>query len=316
MEEEEEEERRPPRRQQPPRRYVIIGGGIAGVTAAEELLDLADQHVEVTLLTATRTVKQVGRVVKWTRKLEEVDVVERDADDLARGRCNLRVLQTRVTGVDAEAHVVHCQGDLLEREWVDFLLESAPGEASYRCENADSIRWRFDGGTDGSRVPFDRCLVATGAAPKLVSAHPNVLGIRDTESVEELGRRLASARRVMVVGNGGIALEVVHEVLGCELVWAVKDGYVGNTFFDSTASGFVLPQLEQRRPVRIVGGREAGAVTSSGALPQQAPKRPRSVQRSTTWKGAFVMTILTNITCDDCHCCSHCAGQLPLNRGP
>lgn len=113
----------PPRRGQNPRRYVIIGGGIAGVTAAEELLALGDQEegteqqaappVEVTMLTATRTVKQVGRVVKVTRKLEEVDVVERDADDFARGRRNLRILRTRVTGVDAGAHVVHCQGDAL-----------------------------------------------------------------------------------------------------------------------------------------------------------------------------------------------------------
>lgn len=104
-----------------PRRYVIVGGGIAGVTAAEALLELADADepgegeggeavpVEVTLLTATQTVKQVGRVVTVTRKLEEVDVVERDADDFAQGR-NLRILHARVTAVDAQAHVVHCQG--------------------------------------------------------------------------------------------------------------------------------------------------------------------------------------------------------------
>lgn len=126
-------------------------------------------------------------------------------------------------------------------------------------------------------MPFDRCLIATGAAPKLVSAHPNVVGIRDMESVEELARRLASARRVLVVGNGGIALEVVHEVVGCELVWAVKDGYVGNTFFDSTASGFVLPQLQQRRPVHTVGGGSNSTATLSSTDPSHQ-LRPRSVE--------------------------------------
>lgn len=119
----------PPRR--PPRRYVIVGGGIAGVTAAEELLELTEAEaqgaaaaggmdgapveVSVTLLTATRAVKQVGRVVKVTRKLEEVDVVERDADDFARGRRNLRIVQARATRVDAQAHVVHCQGGRMLR---------------------------------------------------------------------------------------------------------------------------------------------------------------------------------------------------------
>lgn len=40
--------------------------------------------------------------------------------------------------------------------------------------------------------------------------HPDVLGLRDTETVEVYRRRLAGARRVMVVGNGGIALEIVY----------------------------------------------------------------------------------------------------------
>jgi len=36
-----------------------------------------------------------------------------------------------------------------------------------------------------------------------------VIGIRDTSSVKELKKRLGDARRVAVIGNGGIALELV-----------------------------------------------------------------------------------------------------------
>ncbi len=85
--------------------------------------------------------------------------------------------------------------------------------------------------SDGSFVPYDRlglcsgaCLlfpsslllpslsqrfsahvlwVWVGARPRVLSESPHVLGIRDTESVAELASRLATARRVMVVGNGG-----------------------------------------------------------------------------------------------------------------
>lgn len=46
-------------------------------------------------------------------------------------------------------------------------------------------------------------------APQLVSRHPAVVTLRDTESVEALAARLAGARRAVVVGNGGIALELV-----------------------------------------------------------------------------------------------------------
>jgi NADPH-dependent 2,4-dienoyl-CoA reductase/sulfur reductase-like enzyme len=202
--------------------YVILGGGIAGCTAAEELLALLpSESAEVTMVTATPVVKQVGKVVQVTRKLEEMEVVERDADAFGQDHANLRVVQARVTGVDVGRHTVECEG--------------------------------------GASLPFDKCLVCTGAVPKVVSTHPHVVGIRDTESVQDLARRLETALRVLVLGNGGIALELVNEVTGCELVWAVKDAYVGNTFFDHTASGFVLPELKKRRPVRIIDNKDAKA---------------------------------------------------------
>jgi len=217
--------------------YVILGGGIAGCTAAEELLALLPpESAEVTMVTATPIVKQVGKVVQVTRKLEEMEVVERDADAFGQDHANLRVVQARVTGVDVGKHTVECEG--------------------------------------GVSLPFDKCLVCTGAVPKVVSTHPHVVGIRDTESVQSLARRLETARRVLVLGNGGIALELVHEVTGCELVWAVKDAYVGNTFFDHTASGFVLPELEKRRPVRIVENNDTKPQNEQQRQQQQQQQRP------------------------------------------
>ncbi|GAB5034528.1 pyridine nucleotide-disulfide oxidoreductase domain-containing protein 1 [Nannochloropsis oceanica] len=219
-------------------RYVILGGGIAGCTAAEELLAmLPPDCAEVTMVTATPIVKQVGKVVQVTRNLEEMKIIERDADAFGQDHANLRVVQARVTGLDVSKHTVECEG--------------------------------------GICLPFDRCLICTGAVPKVHATHEHVVGIRDTESVQDLARRLETARRVLVLGNGGIALELVHEVTGCELVWAVKDPYVGNTFFDHTASGFVLPELEKRRPIRIIDNE----YTKGGTDGKNDPKKQQQQQQ-------------------------------------
>lgn len=81
----------------------------------------------------------------------------------------------------------------------------------------------------GERLSYDRLCICAGAAPKQLPAaafvaaqqggqpctreleqlRRRVLTIRDTDSVARLARQLASARSVAVVGNGGIALELV-----------------------------------------------------------------------------------------------------------
>ena len=53
-------------------------------------------------------------------------------------------------------------------------------------------------------------------------ANPFILGIRDTESVRNFQEKLLGSKRIAVVGNGGIATEVVHELKGVDIVWAIK----------------------------------------------------------------------------------------------
>ena len=66
--------------------------------------------------------------------------------------------------------------------------------------------------TGARRIAYDQLCIATGVRPKLIANHPNIIGLRDLQSVEDLVKRLHSARKVVVVGNGGIALELIHEV--------------------------------------------------------------------------------------------------------
>ena len=71
-----------------------------------------------------------------------------------------------------------------------------------------------------------------------------VLGLRDTETVLNFQKRLKDARQVVLVGNGGIATELVCEIENCKIIWAIKDKYSCNhLFFDEFASKFFQKQI-------------------------------------------------------------------------
>lgn len=77
--------------------------------------------------------------------------------------------------------------------------------------------------------------------------------MRDTDSVDTLARALSSpgVRRVVVVGNGGIALELVGLLQGLsgglEVVWVMKHGHLGDSFFDTDAAQFLLQHTRAER---------------------------------------------------------------------
>ena len=54
------------------------------------------------------------------------------------------------------------------------------------------------------------------------------------------------------------------EVRGCEVVWAVKDKAIGNTFFDAGAAQFLIPSLEAQRPPRDAVCKRARYTTEQG----------------------------------------------------
>ena len=49
---------------------------------------------------------------------------------------------------------------------------------------------------------------------------PHVLVLRDQHTIQTLAKRLPGMQRVVLVGNGGIALEVAHALTGVEVgIW-------------------------------------------------------------------------------------------------
>ena len=52
----------------------------------------------------------------------------------------------------------------------------------------------------------------------------------DTESTLVLKERLHEAKRVCLVGNGGIALELAHRLQSCDVTWVTRTATIGNAF--------------------------------------------------------------------------------------
>lgn len=99
---------------------------------------------------------------------------------------------------------------------------------------------------DGVELVYDKLCVCTGSVPHLISNHPQVIGIRDIDSISDLVGRLQTARRIAVVGNGGIALELIHNLPFCDFEWIIRDSNLGSTFFDEYSSRFLVPSIYTR----------------------------------------------------------------------
>ncbi|KAA6429030.1 MAG: hypothetical protein FRX49_01140 [Trebouxia sp. A1-2] len=81
-----------------------------------------------------------------------------------------------------------------------------------------------------------------------VAHGPHVVVLRDQGTIEALALRLSGKRRIVLVGNGGIALEVAHALSAVEVIWAVKHKHIGDAFFDLDAAAFLCSQLPDASP--------------------------------------------------------------------
>uniref|UniRef100_A0A8U8CJV3 Pyridine nucleotide-disulfide oxidoreductase domain-containing protein 1 n=1 Tax=Geospiza parvula TaxID=87175 RepID=A0A8U8CJV3_GEOPR len=186
-------------------RFAVVGGGIAGVTCAEKLAAEFPSE-DIFLVTASPVIKAVTNFKQVSKTLEEFDVEEQPSSLLEKRYPNIRVIQSGVKQLKSDEHKIYTE--------------------------------------DGKEYIYEKLCLCAGAKPKLiVDGNPYVLGIRDTDSAQAFQKNLAQAERIVVVGNGGIALELVYEIQGCEVIWAIKDKAIGNTFFDAGAAEFLLPKL-------------------------------------------------------------------------
>uniref|UniRef100_A0A224XNA7 Pyridine nucleotide-disulfide oxidoreductase domain-containing protein 1 n=1 Tax=Panstrongylus lignarius TaxID=156445 RepID=A0A224XNA7_9HEMI len=180
--------------------FVIIGGGIAGVSCAEGLSFLSPDKT-IILISASPTVKMVSNVKHLTKMLTDFDVTEREFQALSEICPNVEVIEGIVKSVEPNRKYVNLENDEI--------------------------------------VEYEKLCVCSGAKPKLIySNDERIIGIRDTDSVNELQKRIATSKKVVIIGNGGIATELVYEIHGIEVVWVIKDSHISATFIDPGAAQF------------------------------------------------------------------------------
>lgn len=218
--------------------YIVIGGGIAGVTCAEHLYILHPE-AKTLVLTASALIKAVTNVLPLTKTLDFFEVEEHHPDSLQSKCPSVRVIQDDVARLDAKKQLVYTSAG--------------------RC------------------FSYQQICICTGASPKLLHEKgPHVVWLRDTESAQQFQTRIKDARRIMIVGNGGIATEMVYEVTGVEIIWAMKDKHMSAHFIDPGAAEFLHPELvkekadspttSKRKRYTLENSQVTGASLLGGAL--------------------------------------------------
>jgi NADPH-dependent 2,4-dienoyl-CoA reductase/sulfur reductase-like enzyme/nitrite reductase/ring-hydroxylating ferredoxin subunit len=158
-----------------PDRIVIVGGGAAGFAASEMLRRLSFQGSIVMLSDDDAPPVDRPNLSKdyLAGTAPEAWVPLRSASFYAKNGIDLR-LKTKVTGIDAGARTVQL--------------------------------------ADGSTVPYDRLLLATGAEPVRLSIpgadQPQVRTLRSLADSRAIIEAAKTARRVVVMGASFIGLEV------------------------------------------------------------------------------------------------------------
>ncbi|KAH8273802.1 hypothetical protein KR044_000713 [Drosophila immigrans] len=212
--------------------FLVVGGGIAGVSCAEALAICASDAA-ILLLTESSIVKSVTNLVPVARYLHKFDVHEKSLTELGAGIATI----------------------------VDQLEHINSSEHWARTKTGIIIKYRYV------------CL-CTGGAPKLFDASreqhgDRIIGIRDTDSVLELQRRLASAKDVLILGNGGIASELAHELHDVNVHWVIKDTHISATFVDPGAAEFFQLANTETEGQRAAAGTAIKRMRYSELLPGQ-----------------------------------------------
>jgi NAD(P)H-nitrite reductase large subunit len=122
---------------------------------------------------------------------------------------------------------------------------------------------------DGSELPFDRLIIATGARPATLSIPgaglPGVHPLRNLEDLDQIEKQIAPGRRVVVLGGGNVGLQTCEALLarGVTVTVVVTSPQLLSQMVDAEA-GRRVADLFIRHGLNLRTGRDAVEITGDG----------------------------------------------------
>ena len=214
------------------RNLIVIGNGMAGIRTVEELLALAPEKYAITVI-SSESVGAYNRIM-----LSPVLAGEKTFDDIV----------THPASWYAERGITLLAG----RTVTDI-------ERARRKVHLD----------DGTVLPYDRVLFATGSVPFIIPVpghqHPDVVSFRDIQDVNRMVAATTHKKRAAVIGGGLLGLEAANGLLkqGMDVTVIHDVEHLMNRQLDAEASVMLQQSLESRGMHFCLGMHTAEIVASA-----------------------------------------------------
>lgn len=202
-----------------------------------ETLAFLQPNESILLISESSLIKSVTNLLAITQTLTQFDIEETSTESLSNKHSNVTVIHDKLAEIMVKNHAIRTE--------------------------------------TGSLITYKYLCLCMGAKPKLIpeaGTNPNILGIRDTDSVENFVKKLEKAKRVAIVGNGGIASELVYKIQNTHVDWVVKDNHIASTFVDPGAAEFFQFALttkkndDEYKPLKRIKYEEEGCKKFGAAL--------------------------------------------------
>jgi NAD(P)H-nitrite reductase large subunit len=189
--------------------FVLVGGGVSAVSCLETIQILAPDQ-KIILITESSLIKSITNLVRLGKYAQRFEIEEVEGKSMTSE--NVKVIYDRLTFINSRDKFVETLG--------------------------------------GLKVAYKFLCLCTGALPTLIN-RPDlkdyIIGIRDTETVKEFQKRIKMGKKFCLLGNGGIASEIAHEIDQIRIEWVIKDNHVSSTFVDPAAAKFLESKILDKK---------------------------------------------------------------------